>query len=99
MFEPSMAYRILLLLTILSLMACASAPVQEMSDARQALRSAEIVGAERYSPDDYLAARRSLETAQMWLDIGAYTNARRHALDARAQAIRAREAAAALADQ
>lgn len=91
-----MACRVLLLTTILLLTACATTPpVQEMSDARQALRSAEEVGADQYSPQYYNAAQRSLEEAQMWLDRGAYTNARRHALDAREQAIRAREAAAA----
>jgi hypothetical protein len=90
-----MACRVLLPAIFILLTACASAPVQEMSDARQALRSAEEAGAVRYSPDRYNAAQRSLQTAQMWLDRGAYTNARRHALDARDQAIQAREDAAA----
>lgn len=90
-----MACRVLLLTAFLLLTACATAPVQEMSDARQALRSAEEVGAEQYSPEHYDAAQRALENAQMWLDRGAYTNARFHALDARERAIKAREAAAA----
>lgn len=90
-----MASRVLLLTTFLLLAACATAPVQEMSDARQALRSAEEAGAVQYSPDHYNAAQRALENAQMWLDRGAYTNARLHALDARDRAIKAREAAAA----
>ncbi len=90
-----MACRVLLLTTILLLTACASAPVQEMSDARQALRSAEEAGAVQYSPEHYNAAQRALQDAQIWLDRGAYINARRHALDARDRAIQAREAAMA----
>lgn len=83
------------MLALVALVAgCASAPVQEMSDARQAIRSAEEAGAPRYSPEQFEAARQALERAQMWLDRGAYTNARRYAVDARTQAILAREAAA-----
>lgn len=80
-----------LLLWILA--ACASAPVQEMSDARQALRSAEAAGAAQFSPAEFEAARESLRKASKWLDLGIYSNARVHALDAREQAIQAREAA------
>ncbi|MCC6135635.1 MAG: DUF4398 domain-containing protein [Candidatus Contendobacter sp.] len=78
---------------ILLLNACAAAPVQEMSDARQAIRSAEAVGAERQSSDALSAAQRLLQQAQAQLEAGAYDDARRHALDAREQAIRAREQA------
>lgn len=78
---------------ILSLAACATAPVQEMSDARQAIRSAEAVGAARRSPDVLSAAQRLLREAQTHLEVGAYGDARRSALDARDAAIKAREQA------
>lgn len=79
---------------MLALSACAIAPpVQEMSDARQALRAAEAVGAAQRSPDPLLAARHLLQEAQTQLEAGAYTSARRYALDARDAAIRAREIA------
>lgn len=79
---------------MLALAACATAPpVQEMSDARQAIRAAEAVGAARRSPDSLLAAQRLLQEAQTQLEAGAYTSARRYALDARDAAIRAREVA------
>lgn len=79
---------------ILALAACATAPpVQEMSDARQAIRAAEAVGAAQRSPDALLAAQRSLREAQMQLEAGAYDTARRHALDAWEAAIQARDIA------
>jgi cytochrome c556 len=83
-----------LVVAMLALAACATAPpVQEMSDARQALRAAEAVGAAQRSPEPFLAARRLLQEAQTQLEAGAYHDARRHALDARAAAIQARERA------
>ncbi len=83
----------LLTTLILLLTACAAAPVQEMSDARQAIDSAQAVGAAQRSPKTLTAAQRLLQEAQAQLEAGAYDDARRHALDAREQAIRAREQA------
>jgi uncharacterized lipoprotein YajG len=83
----------LLVVAILLLNACAAAPVQEMSDARQAIRSAEAVGAVRRSSVALSTAQRLLQEAQAQLEAGAYDDARRHALDAREEAIRAREQA------
>jgi hypothetical protein len=83
-----------LAVTVLALAACATPPpVQEMSDARQAIRAAEAVGAARRSPESWLAAQSLLREAQTQLEAGAYDNARRYALDARDAAIRAREIA------
>ena len=76
-------------------MACASAPVQEMSDARQAIRSAEEVNAAQHSPQQLQQARDLLGRAQAKLRIGVYGEARRLALDARDLAIQAREKAIA----
>ena len=83
----------LLAVAILSLAACATGPVQEMSDARQAIRSAEAAGAGQRSPDTLSAAHRLLREAQTRLEAGAYHDARRFALDARDEAIKAREEA------
>lgn len=82
-----------LAILMLALAACATAPVQEMSDARQAIRSAEAVGAAQRSPESLTAAQQLLRNAQTYLETGAYDDARRYALDARVQAIKAREAA------
>ncbi len=81
-------------LIILSLAACSTAPVQEMSDARQAIRSAGIVGAVEHAPAYLAASARLLREAQARLEAGAYDEARRLALEARRQAIKAREHAA-----
>jgi len=78
---------------ILALAACATAPVQEMSDARQAIRSAEAVGALQRSPQTLMEAQHLLREAQTHLESGAYEDARQYALDARRQAIKAREIA------
>lgn len=83
----------LLAIAILTLAACATAPVQEMSDARQAIRSAEASGAAQRSPDTLRVALDLLQKAQQRLDAGAYDDARRYALDARDEAIKAREKA------
>ncbi|HAS52250.1 MAG TPA: hypothetical protein DCS21_11115 [Gammaproteobacteria bacterium] len=79
---------------ILALTACATAPpVQEMSDARQAIRAAEAVGAAQYAPENLTEAQALLRKAQTDLETGAYETARRYALDARVQAIKARQTA------
>lgn len=83
----------LLAVLILTLAACATAPVQEMSDARQAIRSAEAAGAAQRSPDSLRAAHGLLQQAQGRLEAGAYDDARQYAVDARDEAIKAREMA------
>ncbi|MFO1372523.1 MAG: DUF4398 domain-containing protein [Candidatus Competibacteraceae bacterium] len=77
----------------LILAACTTAPVQEMSDARQAIRSAEAAGAAQRSLVTLREAQRLLQAAQIRLESGAYDEARRAALAARANAIKAREQA------
>jgi hypothetical protein len=86
--------------TIILLLYCAlltgcvfTPPVQEMSDARQAIRSAEAAEANRYSPDKFAAAQAALKKAEYWLTQKAYSNARQYALNARDEAILARELA------
>lgn len=75
------------------LVACASAPVQEMSDARQAIQAAHAAGAERVAQETLLSARSLLEKAERELESGHYREARRNALGARAKAVLAREQA------
>ena len=78
---------------LIALSACASAPVQEMSDARQASQAAHAAGAERAAPETLLSARGLLEQAERELESGHFREARRNALGARAQAMLAREQA------
>jgi len=78
---------------LLLLSGCVSAPpVQEMSDARQAIGAAEEAGAARLAPESLGDARRFLEEAEQQLQQQAYGPARMNAVRARnraAQALRA----------
>ena len=75
------------------LVGCASAPIQEMSDARQALQAAEHAGASQLSPRALGRAKAHLRDAEEALDVRAYREARHEAQLAREQAIQARSSA------
>lgn len=77
----------------LSMVACTTAPVQEMSDARQALRAAEQVGAAQKASASYDAAKHLLDQAEQALQDGKFTTARDSALSAKEYAIEARQRA------
>lgn len=84
---------------MLVVVACAGAPVQEMSDARQAIRAAQAAGALEKAPDEIGRAQALIDEAQRQLQRHDYREAQRAALEAREQAVRAlqlsREASAA----
>jgi hypothetical protein len=73
------------------LAACAGAPVQEMSDARQAIAAAGAAGATSATSPDFTAAELAIARAQSHLEAQEFTRARLAALEAK------RHAAAALA--
>ncbi len=82
-----------------SLAACAGAPVQAMSDARQAVRAAQAAGADQHAPDQLAQAVRLIGSAQSDLERHDYRSAeqaaraaRRSALEALAEARKARTA-------
>jgi hypothetical protein len=77
------------IMTIVS--ACAGAPVQEMSDARQAVRAAQAAGAEERAPTELAEARKLIAEAEQHLQRHEYGHAQDTALEARRQAIRALE--------
>ena len=79
--------------------ACAPAPVQEMSEARQAIDSARAAGAEQHAKEQLDEAHSLLDTAQQMLNDRLFRDARRSASQARDAAIRARETAEAVAEQ
>lgn len=81
------------------LISCAVAPIQEMSDARQALQSARDIGAEQYAPLEVTNAQTELENAERLLGNGKdyYASARDRAMAAKQAAINAREVSANLA--
>ncbi len=84
----------------LALAGCAGVPVQEMSDARQAVRAAQEAGGARYAPETMAEAEKLLKSAKSNLGKGEYRAAREEAEQARAKAMEARgQAEAARADE
>ncbi len=73
------------------LFGCASAPVQEMSDARQAIAAAQAAGATSATSPDFSAAQTAIARAESHLQAQEFTWARVAAMEAK------RHAAAALA--
>jgi hypothetical protein len=70
-------------------------PVQEMSDARQAVEAAREAQAEKYAEQKLRSAEDSLELATKTLNQGEYEAARMAASVAKALAIKARDEALA----
>lgn len=66
---------------------CETMPVQEMSDARQAIMAARDAGASEHASDQLRAAESSLQSAEKHLSSRNYAVARREAVEAKSQAI------------
>ncbi len=72
---------------------CASTPpVQEMSDARQAVQAAREADAQHRAPISLGEAERLLQQATRQLEMKAYREARESALAAKEMALKARQA-------
>jgi hypothetical protein len=97
--QPNRRYTLLSLLAaflILPLLAgCAGMPLQEMSDARQAIRAAERAGAQQHAPELLDEARGLVKAASGNLNQGEYRDARDQAELAREKATEARRIAEA----
>jgi len=83
------------LVPLLLVVACAQAPVQEMSDARQALQAAHAVVENEIDVIRLQQAERILREAESALEAGRYADARRQAEAARAEALAVRQRATA----
>ncbi|HYM33928.1 MAG TPA: DUF4398 domain-containing protein [Steroidobacteraceae bacterium] len=84
--------RATLISTLLSaalLCGCASAPVQEMSNARQALRAAQDAGAATKATATFTEAQIALNRAEGQLNKHLYRSARRSAEEAHKKAVEA----------
>jgi len=81
------------LLVLAALAGCASAPVQEMSNARQAIEAAQEAQAAEYAPERLKNAETLLGEAERELDAGHYGKARQHARAAWREAVEARSLA------
>jgi hypothetical protein len=85
-----------ILIAMAVLASCAVVPpVQEMSDARQAVEAAREAQAEKYAEQKLRSAEDSLELATKTLNQGEYEAARMAASVAKALAIKARDEALA----
>jgi hypothetical protein len=81
-------FRVLLTFMALALGGCVTAPpVQEMSDARQAINAAEAANAAQRAPDSLRDARRFLAEAEQQLQQEAYGPARFNAIRAKNRAV------------
>jgi hypothetical protein len=82
--------RVLLFAMFVVAAACQTAPpVQEMSDARQAIMAARNAGAADKAPEDLRAAEQHEQDAKDLLSQKAYTRARRQAVLAKSRALMA----------
>ena len=81
-------FRVLATIGALLLAGCVTAPpVQEMSDARQAITAAEQANAERAAADTLADARRFLAEAERQIQEEAYGPARMNAVRAKNRAV------------
>ncbi len=93
-FSRAVALRRAFVIGLLTLgAACGSAPVQEMSEARQAIEAARAAGAEQHAVERYERAQSLLKTAEDMLNERHFRKARESAAQARDEAILARETA------
>jgi len=84
----------IVILTVLS--ACASAPTQEMSDARQSLQAAYDAGAEKYASSNLNTAEGYLTKAERELELRFYSWARNDAMLAKSEALKAQDVTGAI---
>ena len=71
------------------LSACASAPAQEMSDARQAIRAAQDAGAANTAAKPFSEAQTALNRAESLINKRFFRAARRNAEEAHSKAVEA----------
>lgn len=78
------------------LAACASAPTQEMSNARQSVQAAYDAGADEYAARNLEVAHDYLSRAERELELRYFSRARHDAIVAKSEAIKAHNVAVAL---
>jgi hypothetical protein len=87
-----------LLASIVVLAACTTPPVQEMSDARQAISAAEDANAAKLAPESLGDARRFLAEAERQIQQQAYGPARVNAVRAKNRAAQALRSSVSASD-
>ncbi|HJP34599.1 MAG TPA: DUF4398 domain-containing protein [Gammaproteobacteria bacterium] len=93
MIHTRVTNRLLVLLAALVIVGCAtSPPVQEMSDARQAIAAAEDADAARFAPAPLDDAKRYLSEAETQIRVRSFNLARKNAIRAKNSAVDALQA-------
>ncbi len=87
--------RVMFILTLL-IAGCTVAPMQEMSDARQAMQAARYVKANSITPPTWAKAKQQLTQAEQNLEAGEFKQARQAAILAKKQALNAYHVAIAI---
>jgi hypothetical protein len=90
---------LLLLLACLGVVACTTPPVQEMSDARQAIAAAEQANGAKLAPESLNDAQRFLADAERQIQQEAYGQARMNAVRAKNRASQALHSIQSTAEQ
>jgi hypothetical protein len=75
---------------------CATAPTQEMSDARQSVRAADEAGARDYASHNLRIAVQYLEEAERELELRYFSQAKHDAVVAKSEAVKARNVTLAI---
>jgi hypothetical protein len=83
-------------LAAIGLAGCATAPMQEMSDARQSVQAAHEAGARDYASHNLRIAAEYLEEAERELELRYFSRARHDAVVARSEALKARNVTLAI---
>lgn len=84
------------LLAALWLAGCATAPTQEMSDARQSVQAAHEAGARDYASHHLRVAVQYLQEAERELELRYFSRARHDAVVAKSEAVKARNVTVAI---
>ena len=87
--------RVMFILTLL-IAGCSIVPMQEMSDARQAIQAARHVKANSITPPTFAKAKQQLTQAEQNLEAGKFKQARQAAILAKKQALNAYNVAIAI---
>lgn len=90
MYSPG-AVKAIFLVLVLMIAGCAGVPVQEMSDARQAVDAARKAGAETHATSELKTAETLLESAEKALQDGDYSRARDEAVTSHSLAVQAQD--------
>jgi hypothetical protein len=91
--RPTLPFLLAALLAVALVAGCAGAPVQEMSDARQAVKAANKADAKQYAPELMTEAEALIKSASANIRKGEYRVARDEAEQAREKAMEARRIA------